>query len=96
MSRDSNPTCPLLQQFAQDLKIAGLSEITQEFYCRVTRKFTEACKKRPDQATEDDVYTLGLRLQEGLFLQPRDIDSQRMLVHIHRGKGAKDRLIPPP
>lgn len=175
MSRDSNPTCPLLQQFAQDLKIAGLRERTQESYCRVLRKFTDACKKRPDQATEDDVrkyyieivdqrrlstssinvihqgmkkfysityprdwkvlklariqteqklpvvlsvgevhtllklidkpamrcffstvYNLGLRLQEGLFLQPKDIDSKRMLVHIHRGKGAKDRLIPLP
>lgn len=96
MSRDSNPDCPLLQQFAQDFKIAGLSERTRESYCRATRKFTDACKQRPDQATEDDVYTLGLRLQEGLFLQPKDIDSQRMLVHIHRGKGAKDRLIPSP
>jgi len=175
MSKDSNPSCPLLQQFTQDLKIAGLSERTQESYCRVLRKFTEACKKRPDQATEEDVrkyfiqivdqrrlsastinviyqgmkkfysitcprdwkvlklariqpeqklpvvlsvgevhtllkliekpamrcffstvYSLGLRLQEGLFLQPSDIDSKRMLVHIHRGKGAKDRLIPLP
>lgn len=175
MSRDSNPDCPLLQQFAQDLKIAGLSERTQESYCRVMRKFNEACKKPLDQAIEEDVrkyyieivdqrklsastinvihqgmkkfyaitcprdwkvlklariqpeqklpvvlsvtevhillkmiekpamrcffstvYTLGLRLQEGLFLQPRDIDSKRMLVHIHRGKGAKDRLIPLP
>lgn len=55
MPRDSNPTCPLLQQFAQDLKIAGLRERKQESYCRVLRKFTDACKKRPDQATEDDV-----------------------------------------
>jgi site-specific recombinase XerD len=40
------------------------------------------------------VYTLGLRLQEALHLQVPDIDSKRMLVHIHRGKGAKDRLVP--
>jgi site-specific recombinase XerD len=31
-----------------------------------------------------------------LFLQVRDIDAKRMLVHIHRGKGAKDRLVPLP
>ena len=37
------------------------------------------------------VYSLGLRLQEGLNLQIGDLDSQRMMVHIHRGKGAKDR-----
>jgi integrase/recombinase XerD len=42
------------------------------------------------------VYSLGLRLQEALNLQVGDIDSQRMLVHIHRGKGAKDRFVPLP
>lgn len=40
------------------------------------------------------VYSLGLRLQEGLHLQVSDIDAGRMLVHIRRGKGHKDRLIP--
>lgn len=42
------------------------------------------------------VYALGLRLQESLNLQVADIDSKRMLVHVHRGKGAKDRLVPLP
>lgn len=40
------------------------------------------------------VYSLGLRLQEALHLQISDIDAQRMLVHVRRGKGHKDRLIP--
>ena len=42
------------------------------------------------------VYSLGLRLEEGLHLQVGDIDSQRMLVHVRRGKGAKDRYVPLP
>jgi site-specific recombinase XerD len=42
------------------------------------------------------VYSLGLRLQESLNLQVRDIDSERMVVHVHRGKGAKDRYVPLP
>ena len=42
------------------------------------------------------VYSLGLRLHEALYLQVTDIDSQRMLVHVHRGKGAKDRYVPLP
>jgi integrase/recombinase XerD len=42
------------------------------------------------------VYSLGLRLQEGLALQVGDIDGARMLVHVHRGKGAKDRYVPLP
>ena len=42
------------------------------------------------------LYTCGLRLQEGTHLQVRDIDSARMLVHVHHGKGAKDRYVPLP
>ena len=39
------------------------------------------------------VYSLGLRMSEGLHLHIGDIDAQRMMVHVHRGKGAKDRFI---
>lgn len=42
------------------------------------------------------LYTLGLRLEEGLHLQPGDLDATRMMVHVHRGKGAKDRYLPLP
>ena len=42
------------------------------------------------------VYSLGLRLGEGLNLQVGDIDSARMMVHVRHGKGAKDRFVPLP
>lgn len=42
------------------------------------------------------VYSCGLRLQEGLFLQVSDIDGERRMIHIHRGKGARDRYVPLP
>src|SRR6266568_2253396 len=42
------------------------------------------------------VYSLGLRLHAALSLQVSDIDGQRLQVHIHRGKGAKDRYVPLP
>jgi len=42
------------------------------------------------------VYSLGLRMQEGLNLQVGDVDARRGMVHVHRGKGAKDRYIPLP
>jgi integrase/recombinase XerD len=42
------------------------------------------------------VYSCGLRLNEALFLQVADIHADRMRIHIHRGKGAKDRYVPLP
>jgi len=42
------------------------------------------------------IYSLGLRLQEATHLHVADIDSDRMFVHIHRGKGSKDRYVPLP
>jgi integrase len=42
------------------------------------------------------VSSWGLRLQEALFLQVSDMDGSRLQVHVHRGKGAKDRYVPLP
>ena len=41
-------------------------------------------------------YSMGLRLSETLALQAGDIDGERKLVHIRRGKGHKDRFVPLP
>lgn len=41
-------------------------------------------------------YSMGLRLAETLSLQVGDIDARRKRVHIRRGKGHKDRLVPLP
>ena len=42
------------------------------------------------------LYSMGLRLSEGLNLTIFDIDSTLMQMHIRDGKGGKDRLIPLP
>jgi len=41
------------------------------------------------------IYACGLRLLEGARLQVADVDSARMLLHIH-GKGKTDRYVPLP
>jgi len=41
-------------------------------------------------------YSMGLRLEEALSLQVGDIDAGNKRVHIRRGKGHKDRLVPLP
>jgi len=42
------------------------------------------------------LYSLGLRLGEGLNLQVGDIDAHRRRVHIRNAKGNKDRFVPLP
>jgi integrase/recombinase XerD len=60
------------------------------------RRLIDAVRTHHNRAYFWTVYSLGLRLGEGLHLQVGDIDSARMMVHVHRGKGAKDRYIPLP
>lgn len=60
------------------------------------RRFIDTVRKPRHKTFFWTLYSLGLRLSEGLNLQIRDIDSQRMLVHVRQGKGAKDRYVPLP
>ena len=42
------------------------------------------------------IYSMGLRLGEGLRIKVGDIDAQRQRMHIRNAKGNKDRLVPLP
>ena len=42
------------------------------------------------------LYSMGLRLSEGLQLRVGDIDRDRMRVHVRDAKGNRDRLVPLP
>jgi len=55
------------------------------------------CVKRPSyRVCLATIYSCGLRLQEGTHLQVPHIDRSRMLVHVRRGQGGKDRDVPWP
>lgn len=55
-----------------------------------------AIKKHRYRACIFAIYSMGLRLSEGLKLRVGDIDSQRMMVRVKEGKGLKDRYVPLP
>jgi integrase/recombinase XerD len=56
-------------------------------------RILDAVRNPAYRACLTTIYACGLRLLEGAHLQVPDIDSGRMLLHIH-GKGANDRLVP--
>ena len=60
------------------------------------RRLLKAATPLHNQVYFTTVYSLGLRLHEALSLHVADIDGQRLQVHVHRGKGAKDRYVPLP
>lgn len=60
------------------------------------RKILSCVNTPHNHAYLTTVYSCGLRLHEGLHLEVSDIDSARRMLHVHRGKGAKDRYVPLP
>jgi site-specific recombinase XerD len=60
------------------------------------RKILRCVRTPHNYAYLATVYACGLRLTEALHLEVSDIDSARMMLHVHRGKGAKDRFVPLP
>src|SRR4029434_3779362 len=66
------------------------------FYQHVLKRLLQASTPLHNQVYFTTVYSWGLRLHEALSLQVSDIDGQRLQVHVHRGKGAKDRYVPLP
>ena len=67
--------------------VLSISEVSQVLAC------TELLRFRVVLFT---IYSLGLRVSEGVNIRVADIDSEKMQVHIRNGKGHKDRLIPLP
>jgi len=60
------------------------------------RRILECVHNLSCRACLSTIYACGLRVEEGLHLQVKDIDATSEIMHIHNGKGGKDRNIPLP
>jgi site-specific recombinase XerD len=78
------------------MKLQNINALPEVLTGTQVHRIIDACTTERVAAYFWTVYSLGLRMQEGLNLQVGDVDSQRMMVHVHRGKGAKDRYVPLP
>jgi len=56
-------------------------------------RLIEAAPNLKHQVFLTFLYASGVRLSEATHVKIEDIDSERMQIHIHRGKGAKDRKV---
>src|SRR3954470_4748890 len=59
----------------------------------VTR-LIEAARNRMHRTILMVLYGTGIRRTEASMLKVSDIDSERMVLHIHQGKGSRDRDVP--
>lgn len=89
-------TCPRDWMTLQQLKVKGPKTLPEVITIGQVHSVIDACTTQRMAVFFWTIYSLGLRLDEALHLQVGDIDAARGLVHVHRGKGAKDRYIPLP
>jgi integrase/recombinase XerD len=89
-------TCPRDWPTLKRLRVPGEQRLPDVLSLEEVRRLLAAVRTPHNRAYFQAVYSLGLRLEEGLHLQVGDIDSSRMMVHVHHGKGAKDRYVPLP
>lgn len=60
------------------------------------KSLLDSCKNVKHKMMLSLIYACGLRRSELLHLEPRDILSDRNLLHIRNSKGNKDRVVPLP
>ena len=89
-------TCPRDWDVLKKIKVPKQKTLPTVMTVSEVHQLVSAVSQHHNAALLWTLYSLALRLEEGLNLQVSDIDSGRMTLHIHRGKGAKDRLLPLP
>ena len=81
------PISPLRARMIEDMTVRGFNELSVE-EVRLLLRAATAPKYKAAFAT---AYGAGLRVSEVVALKVSDIDSERMLLRVERGKGRKDR-----
>lgn len=89
-------TVPRKWRTLDQLKVPRHKALPDVLTTQEVRQLIGAARKHYVRAYLWTVYSCGLRMSEGLQLQLRDIDSKRMMLHVHHGKGSKDRYVPLP
>ena len=74
---------PRPQKPKQCARVYSLEEIRRLLY--------QGCTQIKHRVFLMTVYGAGLRLNEACHLRPEAIESGRMMIRVHQGKGAKDR-----
>lgn len=89
-------TVPRDWKTLEHLRVPPESKLPDVLTVEEVRRVIAAVRSEPCRACLWTIYSLGLRLAEGVSLQVGDIDAARSLVHVHRGKGSVDRYVPLP
>lgn len=86
----------LLPLFTKDITILTVAEVKELFEVQLGKETT--AKQRAINARDKCIlaiyYSCGLRRNEGVHLTVNDIDFDRRLVHVKKGKNYKQRLVP--
>ena len=83
---------PILEQMKASREETLPLVLDRDQIWRILENATELCHRTYLQT----VYTCGFRLSEALSLTIHDINGKRMRIHVRKGKGAKDRIVPLP
>lgn len=89
-------TCKRQWETLATMKLQQAKTLPEVLTIEQVHAIIDACRVERIALFYWTTYSLGLRLEEARNLQVGDIDGKRMMVHIHRGKGARDRYVPLP
>ena len=87
-------TCPRNWITLEQLKVKGPKTLPEVITREQVKSILDACTTVRMKTFFRTLYSLGVRLDEGLHLRVGHIDATRRMVHIHLGKGAKNRYVP--